>query len=113
MRANTTYGVSKSIIFFTFQGDGALFVKSFVFAPDLLIRIDYSAKYVDLSQGTLAGLLTGWSVTRFCTNSTRQYIKFSVTDLSYVGVSSPNSLERLEITTQLKLEFVHCEAHEV
>lgn len=36
-----------------------IFIRSFVFAPDLPIRVDYSAKYLDLTQGALTGLLSG------------------------------------------------------
>ena len=36
-----------------------VFIRSFTFGPDVPIRIDYSAKYVDLTQGALAGLLAG------------------------------------------------------
>ena len=36
-----------------------VFFRSFTFSPDMPIRIDYSAKYVDLTQGALTGLLAG------------------------------------------------------
>ena len=36
-----------------------VFIRSFKFGPDVPIRIDYSAKYVDLTQGALTGLLAG------------------------------------------------------
>ena len=36
-----------------------VFIRSFTFGPDVPIRIDYSAKYVDLTQGALTGLLAG------------------------------------------------------
>jgi autophagy-related protein 2 len=36
-----------------------VFIRSFTFGPDVPIRIDYSAKYLDLTQGALTGLLAG------------------------------------------------------
>ncbi|XP_064622147.1 autophagy-related protein 2 homolog B-like isoform X2 [Lineus longissimus] len=36
-----------------------VFFKSFVFSPDVLIRLDYQGKRVDMGQGTAAGLLIG------------------------------------------------------
>ena len=36
-----------------------VFIKSFLFAPAVPIRIDYVGKYVDLTQGALTGLLAG------------------------------------------------------
>lgn len=35
------------------------YIRTFIFSKDVPIRIDYSSKYLDLSQGALAGLLTG------------------------------------------------------
>ena len=35
------------------------YIRSFTFSKDVPVRIDYSAKYVDLTQGALAGLLAG------------------------------------------------------
>ena len=36
-----------------------VYFRSFTFSPDVLIRFDYQGKHVDLSQGTLAGILVG------------------------------------------------------
>jgi autophagy-related protein 2 len=36
-----------------------IYIKSFLFAPAVPIRIDYVGKYVDLTQGALTGLLAG------------------------------------------------------
>ncbi len=36
-----------------------VYIKSFLFAPAVPIRIDYVGKYVDLTQGALTGLLAG------------------------------------------------------
>lgn len=36
-----------------------IYFKSFVFSPDVPIRLDYHGKRVDMEQGTLAGLLVG------------------------------------------------------
>lgn len=36
-----------------------LYIRSFTFTRDVPIRIDYSAKYMDLTQGALAGMLAG------------------------------------------------------
>jgi len=33
--------------------------RSFVFSPEVLIRLDYQGKWVDMEQGTLAGLIVG------------------------------------------------------
>jgi len=33
--------------------------RSFVFSPEVLIRLDYQGKWVDMEQGTLAGLVVG------------------------------------------------------
>ena len=38
-----------------------VFIRSFTFGPDVPIRIDYSAKYLDLTQGALTGLLAGFA----------------------------------------------------
>lgn len=36
-----------------------VYIRQFVFSPDVTIRIDYEGRHVDLSQGSLAGLLMG------------------------------------------------------
>ncbi|XP_071501504.1 autophagy-related protein 2 homolog B-like [Diadema antillarum] len=36
-----------------------VFFRSFVFSPDVLIKLDYEGKHVDMEQGTLFGLLVG------------------------------------------------------
>ncbi|EDV19244.1 uncharacterized protein TRIADDRAFT_33840, partial [Trichoplax adhaerens] len=36
-----------------------LYIKSFVFTPDLLIRIDYQGKRIDTQQGLIAGIIMG------------------------------------------------------
>ncbi|KAI5741739.1 hypothetical protein M8J76_016678 [Diaphorina citri] len=36
-----------------------IFIKSFVFSPEVLIRLDYQGKHVDMSHGPLAGILMG------------------------------------------------------
>ncbi|XP_022099406.1 autophagy-related protein 2 homolog B-like isoform X2 [Acanthaster planci] len=42
------------------QGAGApIFFRSFVFSPDVPIKLDYEGKRVDMEQGTLMGLLMG------------------------------------------------------
>ena len=47
---------------FTVKGsrnDGDVYIRSFTFARDVPIRIDYSAKFVDLAHGAIAGILAG------------------------------------------------------
>ena len=48
---------------FSVQGgtrtDGELYIRSFTFARDVPIRIDYSAKFVDLAHGAIPGILAG------------------------------------------------------
>ena len=39
--------------------DGDLYIRSFTFARDVPIRIDYSAKYMDLAHGAIPGILAG------------------------------------------------------
>lgn len=39
----------------------SLFIKSFLFSPEVPIRLDYQGKYVNIEQGTLAGLIMGLS----------------------------------------------------
>ncbi|XP_047132306.1 autophagy-related protein 2 homolog B isoform X1 [Hydra vulgaris] len=39
----------------------ALFIKSFIFSPEVPIRFDYHGKHVDIEQGTLAGIIIGLS----------------------------------------------------
>ena len=41
------------------QDNKDIYIRSFIFTRDVAIRIDYSAKYVDLTQGAVAGLLAG------------------------------------------------------
>lgn len=36
-----------------------IYIRQFVFSPDVTIRLDYEGRHVDLSQGSLAGLLMG------------------------------------------------------
>ena len=36
-----------------------MYIRSFTFARDVPIRIDYSAKYMDLAHGAIAGILAG------------------------------------------------------
>ena len=36
-----------------------MYIRSFTFARDVPIRIDYSAKYMDLAHGAVAGILSG------------------------------------------------------
>ena len=36
-----------------------IYFKRFIFSPDVLIRVDYHGKRVDMQQGTLAGLIVG------------------------------------------------------
>lgn len=36
-----------------------VYIRQFVFSPDVTIRIDYEGRHIDLSQGSLAGLLMG------------------------------------------------------
>lgn len=36
-----------------------VYIRQFVFSPDVTIRLDYEGRHVDLSQGSLAGLLMG------------------------------------------------------
>ena len=39
--------------------EDAMYIRSFTFARDVPIRIDYSAKYMDLAHGAIAGILAG------------------------------------------------------
>ena len=39
--------------------ENAIYIRSFTFARDVPIRIDYSAKYMDLAHGAIAGILAG------------------------------------------------------
>ena len=39
--------------------DGEVYIRSFTFARDVPIRIDYSAKFVDLAHGAIPGILAG------------------------------------------------------
>ena len=39
--------------------DGEVYIRSFTFARDVPIRIDYSAKFVDLAHGAVPGILAG------------------------------------------------------
>ena len=39
--------------------EGELYIRSFTFARDVPIRIDYSAKFVDLAHGAIPGILAG------------------------------------------------------
>lgn len=41
------------------RSPSSVFIRSFKFGPEVPVRIDYSAKYVDLTQGALAGVLAG------------------------------------------------------
>ncbi|XP_046351358.1 autophagy-related protein 2 homolog A-like isoform X1 [Haliotis rufescens] len=41
------------------HGSQPVFFKSFIFSPDVPIRLDYHGKRVDMEQGTFAGLLVG------------------------------------------------------
>lgn len=41
------------------KSEDAIYIRSFTFARDVPIRIDYSAKYMDLAHGVVAGLLAG------------------------------------------------------
>lgn len=45
----------------TTKGDSKapVYIRQFVFSPDVVIRLDYEGRHVDLSQGSLAGLLMG------------------------------------------------------
>lgn len=43
------------------EKSSALFIKSFVFSPEVPIRLDYQGKYIAIEQGTLAGLIIGLS----------------------------------------------------
>jgi len=36
-----------------------IYIRQFVFSPDVTIRLDYEGRHIDLSQGSLAGLLMG------------------------------------------------------
>jgi len=36
-----------------------VYIRQFVFSPDVTIRLDYEGRHVDLRQGSLAGLLMG------------------------------------------------------
>lgn len=36
-----------------------VFIRQFMFSPDVTIRLDYEGRHIDLSQGSLAGLLMG------------------------------------------------------
>jgi len=38
-----------------------MFIKTFIFSPDVPIRLDYQGKHVNIEQGTLAGLIIGLS----------------------------------------------------
>ncbi|TRY61083.1 hypothetical protein TCAL_14969 [Tigriopus californicus] len=60
-----------------------IFIRSFVFAPDLPIRVDYSAKYLDLTQGALTGLLSGLA-------------SLNNSELSLKGVSYQSGISGLE-----------------
>ena len=39
--------------------EGEVYIRSFTFARDVPIRIDYSAKFVDLAHGAIPGILAG------------------------------------------------------
>ena len=41
------------------RSENAMYIRSFTFARDVPIRIDYSAKYMDLAHGAIAGILAG------------------------------------------------------
>ena len=41
------------------RSEDAMYIRSFTFARDVPIRIDYSAKYMDLAHGAVAGILSG------------------------------------------------------
>lgn len=41
------------------NNEESLYIRSFVFSRDVPIRIDYTAKYVDFTQGAITGLLAG------------------------------------------------------
>jgi len=45
----------------TTQSDSKVpvYIRQFVFSTDVVIRLDYEGRHVDLSQGSLAGLLMG------------------------------------------------------
>lgn len=36
-----------------------IYIRQFVFSPDVIIRLDYEGRHIDLSHGSLAGLLMG------------------------------------------------------
>jgi len=36
-----------------------IYIRQFVFSPDVTIRLDYEGRHIDLRQGSLAGLLLG------------------------------------------------------
>jgi len=36
-----------------------VYIRQFVFSPDVTIRLDYEGRHIDLRQGSLAGLLMG------------------------------------------------------
>ena len=52
-----------------------IYIRSFMFTRDVPIRIDYSAKYVDLTQGALAGLLAGLTSLN-CSELTLKKVKY-------------------------------------
>lgn len=45
----------------TVQGESKapVYIRQFVFSPDVTILLDYEGRHIDLSQGSLAGLLMG------------------------------------------------------
>lgn len=41
------------------ESKAPVYIRQFVFSPDVTIRLDYEGRHIDLSQGSLAGLLMG------------------------------------------------------
>lgn len=41
------------------DNNAPVYIRQFVFSPDVTIRLDYEGRHIDLSQGSLAGLLMG------------------------------------------------------
>lgn len=41
------------------ESKAPVYIRQFVFSPDVTIRLDYEGRHVDLSHGSLAGLLMG------------------------------------------------------
>ncbi len=70
-----------------------VYIKSFLFAPAVPIRIDYVGKYVDLTQGALTGLLAGLAQLN-CSEITLKQLELRQAGLAIKNPHKKNHLKK-------------------